>query len=361
MKKFTLTICACLLFVCISQAQKTAEERLSILKSNYEIVMQKYNAGTFSIDATEYKECKKMVSKINSYDAATTKKIKEFIDIEKNLDVIKNAAQLGSVTLSSSADGKKTSSSFVAGEPMFVVIKCGMTTVKESLRPDAKDYNKKVLTVYFETSDKSNVGIADIIIPQNQWTDKELIVDLTLNGKNPELKELELAIGKLSKGNSNINVIFPRGEFASSISKNMPRIEIPIELQIKDDKLAKLAETNSNAEYSGITLGKAVRSDKALESELKTIYEKSYSGHKVQRVVIEEDWYDLKEDGVLTYKKINCYMAIKKGGSACYRVYVGFVKENTATDGSVKLGPLKILETGAELKYKEMPCENVNK
>lgn len=188
-----------------------------------------------------------------------------------------------------------------------------------------------------------------------------MIVDLTLNGQNAALKAIELEMGKLKKGNNKIAVIFPRGEFASSVSKNMPRIEIPINFQVKDDKLAKNAAASGKADYENITLGKGVKSDKVLESELKSIFEKTFTGEKVQRVVIDEDWYDLKNGGNLTYKKINCYLAVKKTDDKCYRVYVGFVKENTAKDGTIKLGPIKVLETGAALKYKEMPCENINK
>lgn len=140
----------------------------------------------------------------------------------------------------------------------------------------------------------------------------------------------------------------------------MPRVEIPFQLSITNDKLAKQAEANNKSAYESITLGKAVRTDKNLENEFKTLFEKQNPNANVQRVVINEDWYDLTENGYLTYKKINCYLAVKKG-SDCYRVYVGFVKENLVKDGTVKLGPLKILETGAGLKYTPMPCANITK
>lgn len=359
MKKIFFAFLSTFIFLS-SFAQTTPEERFQVFKDNYKVVMEKFNAGTITLEDENYYACRKILRKISSYDKATTMKSEEFINMKKTFDGLKSAIQMGSVYLSSTADGSASATSFKVGSPMYLVIKGGNTFVKESLRTHPKVAGKKVLTLSYSQVGANVAGLVYLEVPSDKLDGHELITDITLDGAKPEFNDVYLYLGGLPQGKNKIEFAVMRGEFATSISKPLPSVYMDVVLDIQGDKMSKMADKANEAAYSSVVLGKAAVSNPELEGQLKTLYSNAYPDHKVLRLIIEEDWYDLKENNHLTYKKLNCYLAVTKPDGECYRVHVGYVKENMSDIG-VELGPIKILNTGAKLRYTKMPLENVNK
>ncbi|MCB9194793.1 MAG: hypothetical protein H6598_01030 [Flavobacteriales bacterium] len=355
MKKI-ITAFTFILVVVTTNAQSTPEERFDDLKANYAIVMEKLQAGTLSLEDENYMACRKMFKKINSYDKYTTMQTDEFKTIQTKFDEIKPLLELGTVYTSSNAGGT-SESSFTTGKKMFLVLKTGKTTVAESLKDHPNESGHKVLTVYFE-SENHGTAIIHLDVPEDKWSSNEYLVEIPLDGSEKIFKELYLLLGKLGQGDHSLNVILPRGEFAYSINKNVPRVEIPVKIKVVGDDFKKMADQEAKDNLSNTVLEKGIAFDPDQEFMLYSIFLNDYPDYDIIKLNVLEDWYELKSDGKLTYMKLNTVIAFKDGSGNCIKVYIDFVQKNMA-DVGVKLGPMEILQTGAKQKFIPIPCENI--
>jgi hypothetical protein len=338
--------------------QSTAEERWSTLTENFTIVQSKLENESLTLEDENYKICKKMISKMKSYDKYTTMKTEEFIALKASFDGIAPFLKTGKVYLSKTKDGKTPSVSFVAGQPMFLILNCGMTTVKNSLNDGPSGSSEKTLNISFQDGPKSGHGKIYHQVPADKLGDNYYVVDLTLNGTQKDFKDVYTYLGSLGLGVHQLNIVIARGEFVSTIGTNVPFVKMPISLEIKDKTFSEIADKVGDDEYKSIVLDKAVVYDADLEFMLISLFHDAYPEYNFKKLNVIEDWYELKDNGRLSFMKMNCHIAVKDDNGNCYRVYVGFVKENMA-DVGVKLSAIKILETGAKLKFTKMPCENI--
>ncbi|MCB9188497.1 MAG: hypothetical protein H6600_04785 [Flavobacteriales bacterium] len=354
--KRTILILFTALWVVSNNAQTTPEERFSTLKENYKIVLDKLEGGTLTLDDENYMMCRKMFKNINSYDKYTTMKLEEFVEIKEGFDLIKPQLEFGMSFLSESSTSKKAME-FSTGKSMFLHLKTGKTTIEESLRPHPDHLDHKVLTLYFE-HEIAGTSIIHIDIPKDKWSEKEYILEIPLQLGNSLYSELYSQLGSLEKGKHDFTLILPRGEYAYSINKAVPRIEIPFVLTVQDDSFKTFKNEKSQGDFENTVLEKSVLSDPDLEFMLISIFLNDHENFNVKQISILEDWYELKDQGRLTYMKMNTVFGVKGDDGKCYKVYIDFVQENTS-DVGVKLGPIKILYTGAKEKYIPMPCENL--
>lgn len=354
MKKSILIVISALILASVN-AQSTPEERFSTLKENYTIVVQKLEAGSLTLDDENYMMCRKMFKKINSYDKSTTMKTEEFIKIQENFEEIKPKLEFGTVYLST-VNGD-TRSKFASGENMFLQLNTGKTTIEESLRPHPDDMDRKVLTLYFEHPE-AGTSIVHLDIPEANWSGSSYTAQIPLKVGSEDFYEFHHQLGQLEKGDHEMILILPRGEYAYSVNKSVPRVEISFTINIQDNSFQEMKAANDASSYSSLTIDKAVTSDPDLEFMLISLFLNEYPEYNVKKLNITEDWYDLTDQGRLSYKKLNTAMGVEDESGKCYKVYVDFVKENTAEVG-VKLGPIKVLNTGAERKFTPLPCENI--
>jgi hypothetical protein len=348
----------CIVFTSIVFGQKTAEERLSVLNENYAIMIDKMDQGTLTMDDECYNLCRKMISKIKSYDSYTTGKTEEYKTMKSGFEDIKVRLQVGVVYLSSSKDGKKPVTEFVAGKPMFLIMECGKSIVKESLNDHPDDYSHKVLKLQFNHDDSKAFGMVYHEVAAEKLDEHHYVMDLTVTDSNSEFESYYLFLGELGKGNHDVTLKIQRGGYSSLAQRSMPMVKIPLHLSIKDAKYAnKLNETATN-DYANITLGESVVSDPDLEATLFSLFSNYEKKYTVKKVNIIEDWYELKDNGRVNYLKINCFFGVTDASGKCYRVAVDFVKDNESNSG-VKWGETRVFSNGSEFKYIQMPCDSM--
>lgn len=333
-------------------------ERANQFDQLYSKVMQKVENGTITLDDPDYYAIRKLLRKMNSYDKYTTLKKPEVKQKVKAIKSIKETIKLGTAYLSNSKNGLATNQ-FTAGETIFLILKTGESIIEESM--ERTNNGTKKLKLYLTDPNSKNFGLLWVDVPQNKLKEHAIEIPINFDISNPDCKSFNIFLGNLKKGGNKVEFKLIRTGYSSTAGMKLKYVEIPITITVKDNKYSNFLSNNEKAAYESITLGKAATSNPKLEEKMKVLYKKSYPNDQILRLIIAEDWYDLKDGGRLNYKKCNAYAAVKKSDGNCYRVFIGYVKENISTTGGVKLGALKILTPSGSLKFTKMPCSNVNK
>ncbi len=323
-------------------------------------IMEKFDAGKLDITDPDYDKCRRIAKKMSSYDKYTTLKKPGMADKVKFMKYLKYKIKLGNAFLSSNPDGSSRDTTFVAGEPMYLVLRHGKTLISENMQKSDKD-GKKYLTISIRRKGSRYIGRAYLNVPKDKQGSNDLITKIVFDVKNPTYDGVNRYLAGLDLGENDMEFTLERYVKSVTADGFLQNIEIPLTLKIKDDRYIKYLDNANKAAYESITLGKAVTSNGSLESKMRALYKKSFPDHNMLRLIITENWYELRDGGRLNYKKVNALAGIKKNDGNCYMVFIPYVHENESTTGGVEWGEFKILASRGPLNFTKMPCGNVDK